>query len=171
MGRPLSGLELNFSSGGVTPPPSSNSLGRAGRKLLWGGGGWHGSPFAQPPVLTQNKGPGTEAHFWNPPLLLRRAPMPSPPPPAKQFSGRPGPSRASQRPPTRHELRATHGSVFVGHHAIQTGGRAMCAQLGSGLATVCCLWSWTCTACCARRARAFVGLQVDPAQPYGTGGP
>ena len=42
-------------------------------------------------VLTQNKGPGTEAHFWNPPPpLLRRAPMPSPPPPpAKQFSGRP----------------------------------------------------------------------------------
>ena len=39
-------------------------------------------------VLTQNKGPGTEAHFWNPPTLLRRAPMPSPRP-AKQFSGLP----------------------------------------------------------------------------------
>ena len=35
----------------------------AGRKLLCGGED------------------GTEAHFWNPPPLLRRAPMPSPPPP------------------------------------------------------------------------------------------
>ena len=138
----------------------SQRVHKAGRKLLCGGGGWYGSPFAQRPppppwspcregglgwgwatyrakggggtptymaqndphvaliiltthmwgknflrkknlwakicvpaplvasfVLTQNKGPGTEAHFWNLP------PPPSPgahaiPPPAKQFSGR-----------------------------------------------------------------------------------
>ena len=49
------------------------------------------APLVATTVLTQNKGPGTEAHFWNPPPLLCRAPMPSPPPPtpAKQFSGRP----------------------------------------------------------------------------------
>ena len=34
-------------------------------------------------TLTQNKGPGTEAHFWNPPSPG------SPPPSPKQFSGRP----------------------------------------------------------------------------------
>ena len=58
------------------------------------------APLVATSVLTQNKGPGTEAHFWNlPPPLLRRAPMPSPP--AKQFSGRhalegKGPQRAGQ---------------------------------------------------------------------------
>ena len=39
----------------------------------------------------KNKGPGTEAHFSNPPPLLRRAsvpaPPPPPPPPAEQLSG------------------------------------------------------------------------------------
>ena len=38
-------------------------------------------------VLTQNKGPGTEAHFWNPPRSFAGRPC-RPPPPAKQFSGR-----------------------------------------------------------------------------------
>ena len=38
------------------------------------------APLVATTVLTQNKGPGTEAHSWNPPRLLRRAPMPSPPP-------------------------------------------------------------------------------------------
>ena len=37
------------------------------------------APLVATSVLTQNKGPGTEAHFWNPPPpFLRRAPMPSP---------------------------------------------------------------------------------------------
>ena len=69
---------------------------------IWGGGGVGEKrlfrakicvpvPWAPTSALTQNKGPGAEAHFWNPPPpQLRRAPMPSPPPPtAKQFSGRP----------------------------------------------------------------------------------
>ena len=37
------------------------------------------APLVATSVLTQNKGPGTEAHFWNPPPLLRRVPMPSAP--------------------------------------------------------------------------------------------
>ena len=46
------------------------------------------APLVATSVLTQNKGPGTEAHFWNPPPPSF-AGRPCHPPPAKQFSGRP----------------------------------------------------------------------------------
>ena len=49
------------------------------------------APLAATSVLTQNKGPGTEAHFRNaPPPPSPGAHAIPPPPPAKQFSGRPG---------------------------------------------------------------------------------
>ena len=39
----------------------------------------------QHPSLHKRKGPGTEAHFWNPPPFLCRVPMPSAPPPQSNF--------------------------------------------------------------------------------------
>ena len=62
---------------------------------MWGGGGdywWKKlfqakicvpAPSGPTSVLTQNKGPDTEPHFSNPPIL-RRASMPPPPPPHPQ---------------------------------------------------------------------------------------
>ena len=65
------------------------------------------APLVATSVLTQSKGPGTEAHFWNPP------PLPSPgahaiPPPAKQFSGH----HVLYRRPEVHGIRVYHAVVL-----------------------------------------------------------
>ena len=47
------------------------------------------APLVATSVLTQNKGPGTEAHFWNPPPPSSFAGHPCHPPPRKAIFGPP----------------------------------------------------------------------------------
>ena len=47
------------------------------------------APSAPTSIVAQNKGPDTEPHFSNPPLLRRASMSPPPPPPQSNFSGRP----------------------------------------------------------------------------------
>ena len=51
----------------------------------------------QHPSLNQNKGPGTEAHFWNPPPSFARRPCH--PPPCKAIFGPPSPGGATTTSP------------------------------------------------------------------------
>ena len=87
------------------------------------------APLLATSVLTQNKGPGTEAHFWNlppPPPLLRCAPMPSPP--RKAIFGPPNAtsplhSRGS-RMPSKKEIRV--GSLTLAKRGAPKRAEMLC---------------------------------------------
>ena len=75
------------------------------------------APLVATSVLTQNKGPGTEAHFWSPPPPPSFAGRPCHPPPAKQFSGRLCWTSRARRLRPRHSWRSSMARHFVRRRA------------------------------------------------------